>query len=226
MKRILQYLTWLGDSAIEKGTVLYTLAKAAITAIDEFNGNVDAMTDQIYLKTATGEYLDRWGWDLVRLKRKYMEDDDSYRGRIIVELLRLYGTRQAIIKILTDLTGEKPVEVFEPIRDTAYNNAGIFLMPAGDNMVSAAADGSGRYVARLGSKTKDSSFTGYIRIKHTETSALSAGLFFYDADYMDAGTFTLPATRKQNLSRAEIMDAVQMIIVAGTQVYIEFLSEE
>ena len=28
MKRILQYLTWLGDSAIEKGTVLYTLAKA------------------------------------------------------------------------------------------------------------------------------------------------------------------------------------------------------
>lgn len=226
MKRILQYLTWLGDSAIEKGTVLYTLAKAATTAIDEFNGNVDAMTDQIYLKTATGEYLDRWGWDLVRLKRKYMEDDDSYRGRIIVELLRLYGTRQAIIKILTDLTGEKPVEVFEPIRDTAYNNAGIFFMPAGDNMVSAAADGSGRYVARLGSKTKDSSFTGYIRIKHTETSALSAGLFFYDADYMDAGTFTLPATRKQNLSRAEIMDAVQMIIVAGTQVYIEFLSEE
>lgn len=226
MKRILQYLTWLGDSAIEKGTVLYTLAKAATTAIDEFNGNVDVMTDQIYLKTATGEWLDRWGWDLVRLKRKYMEDDDSYRGRIIVELLRLYGTRQAIIKILTDLTGEKPVEVFEPIRDTAYNNAGIFLMPAGDNMVSAAADGSGRYVARLGSKTKDSSFTGYIRIKHTETSALSAGLFFYDADYMDAGTFTLPATRKQNLSRAEIMDAVQMIIVAGTQVYIEFLSEE
>ena len=98
-------------------------------------------------------------------------------------------------------------------------------MPAGDNLVSAASDGSGRYVARLGSK-KDSSFTGYIRIKHTETSALSAGLFFYDADYLDAGTFTLPATRKQNLSRTEIMDAVQMIIVAGTKVYIEFLSEE
>ena len=100
MKRILQYLTWLGDSAIEKGTVLYTLAKAAITAIDEFNGNVDAMTDQIYLRTATGEYLDRWGWDLVRLKRKYMEDDDSFRGRIIVEMLRLYGTRQAIIQAI------------------------------------------------------------------------------------------------------------------------------
>jgi hypothetical protein len=72
---------------------------------------------QTRIATATGVWLDIVSLDFFGgfLPRRPGESDASFRARIKAELFRPKGTRAAIIKTVTDLTGRAP-SVFEPAR--------------------------------------------------------------------------------------------------------------
>lgn len=127
--KILKYLQWFGEKAIKRSTVLYAIASGIQSVVDAIENGIISMTNQIYLMTATGKWLDRWGWDLARVRRQLLESDDAFRVRILLKLFRVKGTRRSVREAVHLITGSYPVEIFEPIRDTAYWNAGFFSIP-------------------------------------------------------------------------------------------------
>lgn len=80
---------------------------------------------QTRIKTATGGWLDLIGWDFFagRFVRRNGEVDDSWRVRIVKEILRPRQTKAAIEQALTDLTSRKPLvlEFFNPADMGGYD---------------------------------------------------------------------------------------------------------
>jgi hypothetical protein len=222
--KILNYLTWFGEEAIQPGTVLYITASAIQRVVDAVEAGINSMTKQIYLMTATGEWLDRWGWDLARLRRQSLEGDDAFRARIILTLFRVRGIRKSIRQAIQIITGRDPVEIFEPIRDTAYWNAGFFYTPKQEVDIAAAADGSGVYCARLGTQ-EDTSYTGYVRVRLAADYRGGAGLSYFDSlSFYSRGFYMASALdAKRALTRDEVLNAVHLVQPAGTQVLVEFI---
>jgi hypothetical protein len=72
---------------------------------------------QMRIATASDGFLDLIGADYfgTRLPRATAETDAAFRLRIAREVLRPRGTRAAVIRALTDLTGRAPA-IFEPNR--------------------------------------------------------------------------------------------------------------
>ena len=88
---------------------------------------VQYVIGQTRLNTATDIWIDILAQDFFasRLGRRNGEGDPAFRRRILQELIRERGTRNAIISNLTDLTGHAP-QIFEPARITdtgAYGNS-------------------------------------------------------------------------------------------------------
>ncbi len=78
---------------------------------------------QSSLKTATSEYLDKFG-DWFGVYRKTDENDDDYRARIIKYLLLKRGTNNAIIEAIKDYLGKDDIDVsvYEPFTNIFYTN--------------------------------------------------------------------------------------------------------
>ncbi|TWH45886.1 hypothetical protein [Sporomusa sp. KB1] len=222
--KILRYLTWFGEDAIHPGTILYTLAYAIQQVIDAVENGINYMVDQIYLMTATGEWLDRWAWDLARLRRQTLESDEAFRARLILTLFRVRVIRKAIRQAVKTIAGRYPVEIFEPIRDTAYWNAGFFYVPKQEEDTAAATDGSGVYCARLGT-LEDTSYTGYVRVRLAGDYRGGAGLSYFNAAAFYGRSFFFSSTvdTKRALTRDDVLTAVHLVQPAGTQVFVEFL---
>ena len=72
---------------------------------------------QTRIATATDGWLDMIAWDFfgTSLLRAPGQSDDSFRIRIVINLLRGKGTRPAMVQVLKDVTGLVPV-IFEPNR--------------------------------------------------------------------------------------------------------------
>jgi hypothetical protein len=90
---------------------------------------------QTRIATATDGFLDLIAADFfgTGLLRQTGQGDTSYRSRILSALFLERGTRNAVIRVLTQLTGRAPI-VFEPQRpaDTgAYNNGVLAYNAAG-----------------------------------------------------------------------------------------------
>ena len=84
---------------------------------------------QTRIKTATDGWLDMIAADFFgnALPRAANQSDESFRARILINLLRERATRAGLIKVLQDLTGRMPI-VIEPSRpvDTgAYGGPAI-----------------------------------------------------------------------------------------------------
>jgi hypothetical protein len=84
---------------------------------------------QTRIITATDVWLDIIALDFfgTDLARRVSESDASYRVRIGQELFRPRGTRHAIGRMLTDMTGRTPV-IFEPARSSdtgGYTQGGV-----------------------------------------------------------------------------------------------------
>lgn len=222
--KILQYLKWFGEDAVKPGTVLYILSNGIQRVVDAVLNGINSMINQIYLMTATGQWLDRWGWDLARLRRQSLESDEAFRTRIVLTLFRIKGIRKSIKQAVIIATGKDPIEIFEPIRDTAYWNAGFFYTPKQEVDVSAATDGSGVYCARLGTN-EDTTYTGYVRVRLTGDFRGGAGLSYFDYLAFCNRKFYFSSTidTKRALTRDEIVQAVHLVQPAGTQVFVEFL---
>ena len=90
---------------------------------------------QTRIATATDGFLDMIAADFFgnSLPRQANQIDTSYRSRIQAAIFLERATRNAVIRVLTQLTGRKPV-VFEPQRtgDTGvYNGPGLAYNTAG-----------------------------------------------------------------------------------------------
>lgn len=90
---------------------------------------------QTRIATATDGFLDLIAGDFFggSLYRATHQSDDSFRAKIIANILRERGTRNAVVSILTQLTGRAPI-IFEPRRpaDTgAYGGPGLGYGVAG-----------------------------------------------------------------------------------------------
>lgn len=72
---------------------------------------------QTRIATATDGFLDLIAGDFFgsTLTRTLNQSDESFRSRIIINLFRERGTRNALSLVLTQLTGRAPV-IFEPAR--------------------------------------------------------------------------------------------------------------
>lgn len=72
---------------------------------------------QTRIKSATDGWLDMIAADFFgsMLLRAANQSDDSFRGRILINLFRERATRAGLIRVLQDLTGRTPV-VIEPTR--------------------------------------------------------------------------------------------------------------
>lgn len=72
---------------------------------------------QTRILTASDGWLDMIAADFFgpALVRSANQSDASFKARIIINMFRERGTRAAITKVLTDLTGRAPV-IFEPLR--------------------------------------------------------------------------------------------------------------
>ena len=81
---------------------------------------------QTRIKTATDGWLDMIAADFFgpNLMRNANQTDASYRARIVINLFRERGTRNAITRVLTDLTGRAP-SIFEPQRPVDTSGYGI-----------------------------------------------------------------------------------------------------
>jgi hypothetical protein len=104
---------WFGDGSPTLDGVLQGLAWAG-----SFVYSLWAYAKlQTRILTATDGWLDMIAADFFgnSLLRGANQSDASFRARIIINMFRERGTRQAIVKVLQDLTGRTPL-IFEPMR--------------------------------------------------------------------------------------------------------------
>lgn len=220
--RILEYLRTFGEDVLQAGYAIYSLASAAEQGADDADNGISSMSDQIYLKTATGTYLDRWAWDLLKIKRKPLEADIAFRSRVMQSLFLANGTRTAIREIIKLLTGHYPTEILEPVRDTAYFNAGFYLTSGHAGNVNAVSDGEGPYCAKMGSKVQ-SPYVGYVKVQLPGKMVGGAGLSYYTGrEYLDAKAWASDGSNSQRLITIDdLCEAIAMVKPAGTQVFLE-----
>jgi hypothetical protein len=116
LKQVLP-LQWFPDNTPVLDTLLSGVAWAW-SWVYEF---LQYAISQARISTAEGTWLDLIAADYFGswLDRRVGESDDAYRLRIHLELVRIRGTRQAVISSLVDETGQSPI-LFEPAnaRDT------------------------------------------------------------------------------------------------------------
>jgi hypothetical protein len=97
---------------------------------------------QTRIATAAGIFLDLIAQDFFgpQLIRSVGQSDNAFRANISADLLRERGTRNAVINVLTDLTGRMPV-VFEPSRPADTGAWGIAAAYGTNSTPSAGGAG-------------------------------------------------------------------------------------
>lgn len=77
----------------------------------QYNTQYLYLIEQQRIQTATGNNLDLISQDYLgnTLPRRLNESDDSYRLRILANVVQIKATRQAMINALTTLTGHVPI---------------------------------------------------------------------------------------------------------------------
>jgi hypothetical protein len=123
---------WFGTDSPILDALLAGIASAFVAVYAAYQ----YLLAQTRLQTSTDGWLDISAADYFGengLRRLQNETDANYRTRIKINIVRERGTRAAITKILTDLTGRAPT-IVEPTRpqDTgAYRSGGIGYGVAG-----------------------------------------------------------------------------------------------
>jgi hypothetical protein len=122
---------WFADDA----PVLQAVLQGVGTAWASCYTLLQVLILQTRIITATGEFLDFISTDFfgTTLLRLNGESETSFLQRILFELLRPRGTRDAITVALNELTGQTP-DIFEPARTTdtgGYNLGGCGFGVAG-----------------------------------------------------------------------------------------------
>jgi hypothetical protein len=117
-------LRWFPDATPVLDALLTGLASAwaAIYAL------LAITRQQARMATATTTFLDTAAADATaaRVRRRSGEQDDGVRARLLREVVRLRGTRGALVATLTDLTGRTP-SIVEPMRAADTGGWGVAM---------------------------------------------------------------------------------------------------
>ena len=102
---------WFGDLTI--APLISALLQAFATTHSYVYTLIAYATLQVRIKTATDGWLDMIAADFFgpTFYRRAGQSDTSFRAAIVLNLFRERGTRNSVIKILTDLTGRAPLIV-------------------------------------------------------------------------------------------------------------------
>ncbi len=102
--------------------------------------DINTLKDQIFLDTATGEYLDLKGEEY-GVQRKVGEDDDSYRERIrFLKITKIYGLSRYAIKLYVTFRTGYEVEItdeyefggrIESQGNVKFNTTAVIITPTG-----------------------------------------------------------------------------------------------
>ena len=130
---------WFPDAAPVLDGLLAGLAR---TAADSY-GLVAYARRQTRIATASAAWLDLVAGDLfgARLQRATGEDDATLRARIGRETFRSRATRDALVRLVTEVTGRAPT-VFEPRRPADTGAWGVALAYAGRGAAGVGGWGS------------------------------------------------------------------------------------
>lgn len=220
---VLDYLKSFGEEVLQSGSNLFALANGADKATGDAAQAIINATPQLYLKTAGGSYLDRWAWDLLKMRRKPLESDESLRARLLASLYIANGTRWAIKQALINLLGTAPIEIWEPVRDGAFFNCGYYMVDARDLAATSDQDGITSYCARVG--VQNGEYSGYIKIRMPGGQAASSTLAFYDGGYYgDADTFIgYGGDPSRLVTIDDVCGTIAAVKQAGTAVYLELI---
>lgn len=121
VRRLLTVLPagWFSDPVPPpgQGTILQSVLAGLGTAWSAMYGLLADVQLLARIRTAYGAFLDMIAVDFfgAMLARRPGESDQSFQQRILQELLRPRGTRNALILMITELTGNPPV-IFEPAK--------------------------------------------------------------------------------------------------------------
>jgi len=123
---------WFGDNSPLLDAILQGCANALAAVYLAYS----YLLLQTRIQTSSDGWLDLSAADHFGeqgLPRKVSEADASYRNRILVNIIRERGTRNAVTKVLTDLTGRAPtiVEPQRPSDTGAYGGPMIGYGSAG-----------------------------------------------------------------------------------------------
>jgi hypothetical protein len=107
---------WFGAPGGEP-PVLRTVLAMPAAVFSYFHGMIAYARKQTRIATADGGWLDLIAHDFfgARVRRRRGQSDEGLRARIKAELFRPRGTRQALRRMLLDVTGREP-RIFEPSR--------------------------------------------------------------------------------------------------------------
>jgi hypothetical protein len=138
LKQVLP-LQWFPDDT----PVLDTLLNGVAWAWAWVYELLQYVISQARISTAYGTWLDLIAVDYfgANLGRRVGENDDAYRLRLQLELIRERGTRQAVISALVDQTG-RPPNVFEPANTSNTGGYGS-ISGKGSGIAYGAAGGWG-----------------------------------------------------------------------------------
>lgn len=125
LKRLLP--PWFGHDQGETPR-LDALMLGPATSLAFIYGVIAYVRSQTRIKTASAGWLDLISRDFfgAALPRLANQSDESFRARIISNILRPRGTRDAIRQALVDVTGKEPW-IFEPMRPTDTGGYGLAM---------------------------------------------------------------------------------------------------
>lgn len=157
---------------------------------------------QMRLQTMTGDTLDIFAKDFFgnKLLRHFGELDDVYRKRISASLLRSGATRQAMIQVLTDLTGRVPV-IFESGIDSAFYNHSFY------NHTSYG--------------TNDDAYQAWIIVYRPLSPILAGTSYYTNTGFYNHSYYQTIISA--NVTDQDILDAIEQTKVKGTLIHTTIL---
>lgn len=166
---------------------------------------------QTRILTSTGGWLDLIAGDFfgTTIVRKANQSDASFKATIIANLFRERATRNAVTKVLTDLTGHAP-KIIEPSRP---QDCGAYSMPnSGYGMTGAYGNAALTYQAFV------------IAYRPTGSSIPNiAGYGNYPAGYStpSQSEYTSAAMTTNAVTDADIYAAIESVRPAATIVWVQ-----
>lgn len=107
-----------GDILFAYDSILWSIMDAYAIEIEEQQFQVSEAIKELYLKTASGEWLDYWG-EHFGLSRGAYANDDDYRNFLIHEAVRVRSNPVALEAAILEITG-RSIEIREPWRDLFF----------------------------------------------------------------------------------------------------------
>lgn len=203
IKRIKQdsLAPWFGDDTpnLDAFLTAFATSGAFIYQLKEY------LKAQTRIKTSTGFFLDLVAKDYFgdKLLRRQNENDDSYRNRILANLILERATRTGLYQALLTLTGRAPI-LFEPwnVQDTNALNGNCYL--------------NNNY---LGGSVSDYAYTGFIIAYRPKANGQASGGLNRTDYALNGNIFLEKADNQTTVTDQDILDTVQRFKAEGVQVW-------